>query len=165
MWLNVYEPELPPNMFKTKLYISRPLNTEISDKIFIDWCDKFIKNNPTIYIPLNLSIDQIIYILSSLYATLSKINLPNCRKKSQKMIVRHHQTGFPIIIKIKCITNDCTGYCICTRKYPDFLKKYNLPDNYPKQLYCNECKINNSAKNISKMFDDLHIDSSNMIID
>ena len=151
MWPCVVVHRYPKNMSKTSLYLTAPLDThdQPSTAEFIIWCNKNAKNNPTIFINYSSDANSMDRILITIYRTLSYIDTPKCRTILRKMQRRHHETGFPITIKTKCQTNECTNTIICTSKYPFHMVRNS------KKIVCQLCK--DSRDPVSSLLEGLSI--------
>jgi len=149
-WPRVHTyPELP----RSKIILSESITdiSQFSKKMFIAWCNENAINNPIIYLSLpNPFVNT--HLLESIFAILPHINVPTKPTLFRKMTTRYQQTGFPITIKMTCISENCRHYVQMSSKWlPKSINK--LSKSY---FFCDHCKNQRKkTQNHRKQFDDL----------
>lgn len=112
----------------------------------IKWCNHINSSNPIIFISTQNRL-TCYHIISSILKILPSISSSSNRAISRKMQKRYIQTGFPITLKIYCIS--CTNYVVITSRYIHSLYIYLSNQTIHKILYCDCCKNRFYKKSIN----------------
>jgi len=146
-WINVTSYR-PKNRHQTSIKLDYPLDYpgQASSKQFSNWCNQMAKDNPTIFVNMPTNANDANMILDSIYKTTPQLHRSNYETIIRKMQVRFILSGFPLTIKTKCLSVDCSSYIVVTSKYTHHLCRHFVKPKriihacYPRQLFCTECK-------------------------
>ena len=136
------------NRHQTSIKLDYPLDYpgQTTSYQFSNWCNQMAKDNPTIFITMPANASHANMILDSIYKTIPQLQRSNCETIIRKMQARFVLSGFPLTIKTKCLSINCSSYVSVTSKYTHYLCRHFVKPKrivhtcYPRQLFCAECK-------------------------
>ena len=137
---------------------------------FSNWCNQMAKDNPTIFVNIPMNASHANMILDSIYKTTILLHRSNCETIIRKMQARFVLSGFPLTIKTKCLSINCTSYISVTSKYTHYLCRHFVKPKhielacYPRQLFCTECK-NNEKRHLLMLASTQHLSSTDDLAD